>query len=163
MNSTLVKATEHDFSILASLAKEIWNHHYVPIIGQQQVNYMLQKMYSLQALLEQVKEKGHEFYFIETNQEKAGFVSVEWKKDQDTVFIHKFYVLPQQQKSGLGTKVFQQIISLFPKEVKYKLTVNRQNYKSINFYFKNGFVIEQVADFDIGEGYWMNDFVMVRC
>ena len=42
-----------------------------------------------------------------------------------------------------------------------RLTVNRQNYKSINFYFKNGFVIEKTADFDIGSGYFMNDFVMV--
>jgi RimJ/RimL family protein N-acetyltransferase len=43
-----------------------------------------------------------------------------------------------------------------------KLTVNRQNFKSINFYFKNGFKIEKVEDFDIGNGYWMNDFIMVK-
>ena len=48
---------------------------------------------------------------------------------------------------------------LKPEEL--RLTVNRQNFKSINFYFKNGFKIEQVADFDIGNGYVMNDFVMV--
>ena len=36
-----------------------------------------------------------------------------------------------------------------------------QNYKSINFYFKNGFVIERVADFDIGNNFVMNDFVMI--
>jgi hypothetical protein len=35
------------------------------------------------------------------------------------------------------------------------------NYKAINFYFKNGFTIEKVADFDIGDGYFMNDFVMI--
>jgi hypothetical protein len=39
--------------------------------------------------------------------------------------------------------------------------VNRQNYKAINFYFKLGFKIQTVADFDIGNGYVMNDFVMV--
>ena len=42
-----------------------------------------------------------------------------------------------------------------------RLTVNRQNFKSVNFYFKNGFTIERVADFDIGNGYVMNDFVMM--
>jgi ribosomal protein S18 acetylase RimI-like enzyme len=42
-----------------------------------------------------------------------------------------------------------------------RLTVNRQNFKSINFYFKLGFKIEKVADFDIGNGYFMNDFVML--
>jgi ribosomal protein S18 acetylase RimI-like enzyme len=43
-----------------------------------------------------------------------------------------------------------------------RLTVNRQNYKSINFYFKNGFKIERVEDFDIGSGFWMNDFIMIK-
>jgi ribosomal protein S18 acetylase RimI-like enzyme len=42
-----------------------------------------------------------------------------------------------------------------------RLTVNRENYKAINFYFKLGFKIEKVADFDIGQGYVMNDFVML--
>ena len=44
---------------------------------------------------------------------------------------------------------------------KLRLTVNRQNFKSINFYFKNGFKIDHVEDFDIGNGYVMNDFVML--
>jgi len=43
-----------------------------------------------------------------------------------------------------------------------RLQVNRQNYKAVNFYFKMGFIIESVGDFDIGGGYFMNDFVMVR-
>jgi len=43
-----------------------------------------------------------------------------------------------------------------------RLQVNRKNYKAINFYFKNGFTIESVGDFDIGGGYYMNDFVMIK-
>ena len=42
------------------------------------------------------------------------------------------------------------------------LTVNRQNYKAINFYFKHGFKIKSVDDFDIGNGFFMNDFVMEK-
>jgi ribosomal protein S18 acetylase RimI-like enzyme len=44
----------------------------------------------------------------------------------------------------------------------FSLTVNRQNFKAINFYFKNGFVIDEVADFEIGNGFVMNDFVMKK-
>jgi ribosomal protein S18 acetylase RimI-like enzyme len=43
-----------------------------------------------------------------------------------------------------------------------RLQVNRQNYKAINFYFRNGFIIESIADFDIGDGYFMNDFIMLK-
>jgi hypothetical protein len=53
------------------------------------------------------------------------------------------------------------ILKMFPESKAMRLQVNRKNYKSINFYFKMGFVIEEVADFDIGDGYLMEDFVMV--
>jgi ribosomal protein S18 acetylase RimI-like enzyme len=53
---------------------------------------------------------------------------------------------------------FQHILQ--PKSI--TLSVNRQNFKSINFYFKNGFKIKSVEDFDIGNDYEMNDFVMVK-
>ena len=43
-----------------------------------------------------------------------------------------------------------------------RLTVNRKNHIAINYYFKNGFMIEEVKDFDIGDGYEMNDFVMLK-
>jgi hypothetical protein len=35
------------------------------------------------------------------------------------------------------------------------------NVASINFYFKNGFKIEKWADFEIGNGYEMNDYIML--
>jgi ribosomal protein S18 acetylase RimI-like enzyme len=43
-----------------------------------------------------------------------------------------------------------------------KLTVNRKNVQAINFYFSQGFRIDHAEDFDIGSGYVMNDFVMVK-
>jgi ribosomal protein S18 acetylase RimI-like enzyme len=61
---------------------------------------------------------------------------------------------------GYGAKVMGEIKEKF-KGSRLSLTVNRQNYKAINFYFKEGFRIKEVADFNIGNGYVMNDFVMV--
>ena len=76
-------------------------------------------------------------------------------------FLHKFYIVSESSKKGIGTTImnkFQHILQ--PKSI--TLTVNRQNFKSINFYFKNGFKIKSVEDFDIGNDYQMNDFVMVK-
>jgi len=65
-------------------------------------------------------------------------------------------------RKGLGRRSFELLLKSLGDSVKaIRLQVNRQNYKPINFYFKMGFVIERVADFDIGDGYFMNDFVMV--
>ena len=104
--------------------------------------------------------KKHLFYLIQKDEEAIGFMSVSSKNDAD-FFLHKFYIDQQKSNAGIGTQALHLIIDLIkPKSL--TLTVNRQNYKSINFYFKNHFKIERVEDFDIGNGYQMNDFVMVR-
>ncbi len=153
-------AEEKDLSIISKLAKAIWNDHYVPIIGQQQVDYMLDKMYNHQSLVEQLTQKNHVFYLIQKEDEAIGFISVSSENKTD-YFLHKFYIHQQKSNTGIGTKVLNLLIeTIIPKTL--TLTVNRQNFKSINFYFKNEFKIDRVEDFDIGDGYVMNDFVMVR-
>jgi ribosomal protein S18 acetylase RimI-like enzyme len=119
---------------------------------------MLQKFYSAAALLEQVKE-GQRFYLVKSQTETLGFVALSSQEDL-SVFINKFYLKIGEQNKGYGEHVFDLIKEKHPHS-KLTLTVNRQNYKAINFYFKLGFKIQTVADFDIGNGYVMNDFVMV--
>ena len=153
-------AEEKDLSIISKLAKAIWNDHYVPIIGQQQVDYMLDKMYNHQSLVEQLNIKKHVFYLIQKDNTAIGFVSVSSENNRD-YFLHKFYIDQQKSNSGIGTKVLNLLIETIKPKI-LTLTVNRQNFKSINFYFKNNFKIDRVEDFDIGNGYEMNDFVMVR-
>jgi len=143
---------------LAQLAAQIWSAYYPPIIGEAQVTYMLQKFYSAAALLEQVKE-GQRFYLVKSQTETLGFVALSSQEDW-SVFINKFYLKIGEQNKGYGEQVFDLIKEKHPHS-KLTLTVNRQNYKAINFYFKLGFKIQTVADFDIGNGYVMNDFVMV--
>ena len=75
-------------------------------------------------------------------------------------FIQKFYLDQTLAGKGSGTEAHNELVKLLQPSL-MRLTVNRQNFKSINFYFKNGFKIESVADFDIGNGYVMDDFVMV--
>jgi len=157
----VVEADEKDIPVIQQLANEIWWKHYPPIIGFKQVQYMLDKFYSTSSILDQMKNQNHHFFLIQLNNKNVGFVSIsEENKKKKRFFIHKFYILSNKANKGIGTKVFKKLFSIFnPKEV--RLTVNRQNYKAINFYFKNKFVIEKVADFDIGNGFYMNDFVMV--
>jgi ribosomal protein S18 acetylase RimI-like enzyme len=152
-------ATEDDLAEIARLATEIWNDHYVPIIGKAQVDYMLHRMYSIESLRDQLLVKKHQFFLVITDQTVRGFVSVNEEKNQEW-FLNKFYLQQNQSAKGLGTAVFSELKEIL-NPTKITLTVNRQNYKSINFYFKNGFTIQRVADFDIGDGYVMNDFVMV--
>ncbi len=155
----LIPATENDISKIADLALMIWNQHYPDIIGQEQVDYMLDLMYSEQSILAQMHKKHHRFYLISVNDVAAGFISLHEEKKHEWN-INKFYIDQTKSSKGIGTRVFEKLKQLIhPKKI--TLTVNRQNHKSINFYFKLGFKIESVANFDIGNNFVMNDFVMV--
>lgn len=159
-SSLLLKAvSETEIEKIADLAKIIWQKHYPPIIGQEQVDYMLKNMYNTKSLLNQINEKGQQFYFIIFEYETIGFISVTNEKD-GCWMLNKFYVLDKETAKGIGTAILEELKKIIqPKKI--RLTVNRNNFKSINFYFKNGFRIDAVAQFDIGEGYIMDDFIMV--
>jgi hypothetical protein len=157
---TLKPVTKNDFSTIEKLARIIWDKHYIVIISQQQIDFMLSKMYSFEALKKQTEE-GHKLYLIINDAEQeVGFVSIN-SDNENNFWLHKFYILQQKQHTGLGTLVFKKLFSELYQPNSIRLNVNRQNYKSINFYFKLGFKIERVNDLEVGNGYFMNDFVML--
>jgi diamine N-acetyltransferase len=157
-NFVLRLARLDELAAIAAMAKRIWNVHYLPIIGQVQVDYMLELMYSESALQHQVRE-GQVFYIGSLHGRDVGYISVSLK-EQSVYFLHKFYIETDVQGKGLGKLFFEELLKIYADLNTFYLTVNRKNFKSINFYFKLGFVIEEVKDFDIGSGFLMEDFVM---
>lgn len=155
----LIAASEKDIETISQLAKLIWNQHYPAIIGQQQVDYMLNLMYNKESLIEQLNVKKHQFFLISQAGNIVGFISVN-KEDEGNWFLNKFYIDQTKAAKGIGTEAFNLLKSIIqPKKI--TLTVNKGNIKSINFYFKNGFTIEKTAVFDIGNNYVMDDFIMI--
>jgi len=157
MRVTRIENTE-ELKIVRHLAERIWNDHYVEIIGQEQVDYMLGRMYDLESLRHQMAG-GDVFYLLYSDALPLGFSSIR-KENDGSWFMNKLYVETTEHRKGMGAFFFKELIAINDIQT-IRLQVNRQNYKAINFYFKMGFVIERVADFDIGDGYFMNDFVMV--
>jgi len=141
------------------MAARIWRHHYPAIIGEAQTTYMLARNYNLNALAQQHAE-GQQFYWIcQDSGDEVGFMGIS-NPATNHLFIHKFYILPELQGQGIGKAAFKALLENYPETTGVELQVNRQNYKSVNFYFSIGFKILRVADFDIGEGWQMNDFIM---
>ncbi|MCW3070924.1 MAG: family N-acetyltransferase [Bacteroidetes bacterium] len=160
MKLSYKKAGKEEAALIAALAERIWKKHYSTIITRAQIEYMFEKMYSAGSLIRQMNE-GHEFTLVYLDERPVGYISLS-TKDHKNYFLHKFYVEADEQAKGIGTQLLGYIIASLKNPQSIELTVNRQNYKAVNFYFKNGFVIKEVADFDIGNGYFMNDFVMAK-
>jgi ribosomal protein S18 acetylase RimI-like enzyme len=160
LNVSLQEAKPGESIQLNAMANEIWMAHYPKIIGLVQVNYMLEKMYNLETLEQHLSNGPQVFHWVQNFQQNVGFIAVEQRSEVE-LYLQKFYILPPMQGTGVGHKAFEQLATAYPQSQSIKLQVNRQNYTAINFYFKLGFKIECVADFDIGDGYFMNDFVMV--
>lgn len=158
---TFRKATVTDIPLIRQLSEKIWNTHYPPIIGQEQVDYMLNLMYSPESLTKQMTDEGAHFLLAFHENEPVGYLSFSEKNSGD-YFLHKFYVDTTRHRSGIGTRFFNEMTASFKNPKSLRLTVNRKNVKAINFYFKTGFTIESAQDFDIGSGYKMEDFVMIK-
>jgi ribosomal protein S18 acetylase RimI-like enzyme len=160
MKTEVIRASASDIPVIYALAEKIWFDHYPSIISNEQITYMLSNFYSPGALTKQMEE-GHRFYLVLQDGNPIGYLS-ESEVAEGDFFLHKFYIDTQLQRKGIGREVLDIVFNSKPNIRSIRLTVNRMNYKSINFYFRNGFNIEKTADFDIGNGYFMNDFVMLR-
>jgi ribosomal protein S18 acetylase RimI-like enzyme len=161
--NTFIPVNTDGLTAIQILAGEIWREYYPAIIGEEQTEYMLHRFYSPEALASQM-ESGHRFYAAVTeNGDPVGYASVSVDTEHQA-FLHKFYLSAVARSRGNAAEFWNflksELVQMNASVV--RLTVNRQNIKAINFYFRNGFVIEKAADFDIGGGWFMNDFVM-RC
>lgn len=154
-------ATEGDVEHIHSLAEEIWLQHYPPIIGEAQTQYMLARMYALDTLRAQIITHELDYYMWSEDGEEIAFAAIDTEQ-RDYGFISKFYLKDSYRGKGIAQEFMLQLEAIFKKagQKEMQLTVNRQNIGAINFYFKVGFKILRCEDFDIGDGYFMNDFIM---
>ena len=157
---TKVQTTEA-IQLVASLAERIWNEHYVPIIGQEQVDYMVKNFQSEEAISKQVMQDGYEYYLLYFNSRPEGYISV--RMDREELFLSKFYVTKEKRRFGVGKEAMTLIINhgrkLGAKSI--RLTVNIHNTNTINAYYKLGFENQGPIVADIGNGYIMDDYLMV--
>lgn len=158
---TLRKAKEQDIEIIQDIAAATWPATYLELIGQQQIDYMLDKMYNKGELLKQFME-GHTFLIAEDGEKQFGFAGYSIADHEARIYkLHKLYVLPSAHGKGVGkilvNEVFNQVKDAGAAAL--QLNVNKNN-KAKDFYLKGGFTIKESVKIDIGEGFVMDDYVM---
>ena len=158
----LIKANDNtDFQQISELANIIWSEHYTPIIGSEQVSYMLNKFQSASAIADQIKE-GTKYYLIMHHKKPSGYFCISRK--EDSVFLSKLYVLSQFRGQGLGktAMTFIENKTVHLGYSKISLTVNKYNTNAIKAYEKLGFKNVKPEVQDIGNNFIMDDYLLEK-
>ena len=154
--------TNLDFKTISVLSKNIWTEHYTPIIGLDQVNYMLEKFQSEIAIQNQINIDNYKYYLIIYENTAIGYLSI--KNNDDALFLSKIYIDKSCRGKGFG-KIAINFIEEQAKDLNCQtiyLTVNKYNINSIMAYQKIGFIKTEELFIDIGNGYVMDDFRMEK-
>jgi ribosomal protein S18 acetylase RimI-like enzyme len=157
----LIQIKANQLPIIIELTKKIWPLAYGAILSKAQLDFMINRFYTENAL-SQLMDKGHLFYLAQDEKENfVGFLSFEINSAPHKTKIHKIYVLPETQGTGLGRQFFE-LVKEKAKENNQKsifLNVNKYN-NALHFYTRLGFTIIKDEVINIGEGYVMDDYVM---
>jgi ribosomal protein S18 acetylase RimI-like enzyme len=160
---TVRVAGKEDLPIIHELAETIWPVTYGNILTPDQLRYMLDHIYSLPSLTRQQQEQQHIFLLASLGYEYIGYASWSLVEKPGIYKLHKLYIHPKTQGLGLGKALIHVVIDQVMAEnaAALRLNVNRQN-KARNFYEKLGFTVIGEEDVDIGNGYFMVDYIMEK-
>lgn len=147
--------------LIQTLAKDIWNEHYPGIISKEQIDYMLNVMYATKRIEEEMK-LGVVYMLIKVNNAPAGYLSYFHEKADNRVKVDKIYLKKEFHGRGIGQQMLDHV---YKKCVQMNipslyLNVNKKNEKAIRAYERFGFVKSGEINKDVGEGFFMDDFVM---
>ena len=155
--------TPEQIADVASLAREIWTEHYLPIIGRGQVEYMLEKFQSAEAIAEQTA-RGYEYHLATSGGRHVGYIAVVPDSEGDFLHLSKIYVAKSARGHGIGRRMLERVED----ECRRRglkgvwLTVNKNNAGSLAWYGRMGFENVGPIRIDIGGGYVMDDYKMEK-
>ena len=155
----LIEVKEKNIKTLAKLTDEIWHEYWPCILSEKQINYMVEKFQSENAIINQMKNENYKYYFINYENKNVGYVGI--SPHSDYLFLSKLYVKKEFRHKGIGKTVFEKIKDFGFDKI--QLTVNKYNKNTIDAYLKYGFKIIDSVVSDIGNGFVMDDYIMEYC
>ncbi len=149
---------------LRKISREIWYAHYPTIISLEQIEYMLNLMYGVGVIENEISNLGIIYDKVLKNSEIVGYLSygLEKKDKINCLKLHKCYLLPLLHGCGYGQIMLSHVCQQ-AQEMKVKqviLNVNKRNEKAIKAYSRFGFRIIADEIKDVGNGFVMDDYIM---
>ncbi|WP_207435830.1 GNAT family N-acetyltransferase [Sabulibacter ruber] len=157
--SIVVRPTT-DAALIRQLAHATWYPTYQSILSREQIEFMLEEIYSIDSLQKQMDE-GQTFLLLQDNGTPAAFAAFSLLDAEQQLFkLNKIYIHPDFQGKGFGKQLLEEVKERVKSQggIKLELNVHREN-PAQHFYSKNGFKISQIVDIPFGR-FTLNDYIM---
>lgn len=151
--------SEADVRRLAKVARIVWREANVSFCTPEQVEYMIERYQSFEAISGQLMH-GYRYFLIEEGDVIMGYFGVQPQGER--LFLSKFYILKEYRGRKLFSLGLQYMIELCKESglESIYLTVNRNNTHAYEVYIAKNFKVIAEEDNPIGEGFEMNDYIM---
>ena len=165
MGGTSVKrVAREDVAAVAALAREIWYAHYAAIISEAQIEYMLAQRYDPEIIRAELARGDVWWDKLLVEGRMAGFASCFLTGNAGEMKLDKLYVHHDHQRKGGGGMLLDRVLGIARAYgcTTLMLAVNKHNATAIAAYRKYGFRIAEATVTDIGGGFVMDDYIMVK-
>ncbi|HPK09325.1 MAG TPA: GNAT family N-acetyltransferase [Saprospiraceae bacterium] len=157
---TYSKITTDEYLDFKKLVDKIWPSYFSSILSPDQIDYMMNMMYSQESFVADIANSC-QYYFIELNHEKIGYLAYQLNFEPHTCKLHKFYLLEMVRGKGIGRKTISWVESQCKKSKNTGLILNVNRFnETVEIYRSLGFTVIKEIDVEIGRGYLMEDYIM---
>lgn len=156
------KVDIRDAEHIAGLARDIWKAHYTPIVGEDQVDYMLREIHGEDQIRADL-QAGMQYQWILDDQDgRIGYFAYRMEQDTRRMLLSKIYLKETHRGTGIGFRVLEHLVHLAVRHdyQQIYLHVNRNNEIAIRAYRRWGFNPARALKRDIGQGFVMDDYEM---
>lgn len=152
--------TDEEIRALALLAKQIWHEYFITLISKEQIEYMVTKFQSYEALYKAINEEHYTYFLAYEEQTLIGFCGV--KPDKSRLFLSKLYIQKDNRGKGYASLLLKKAIdygNALHLNAIY-LSCNKHNHHSLAIYKQKGFLQIDAVQTDIGQGFIMDDYIL---
>ncbi|MFR9651225.1 MAG: dihydrofolate reductase [Rikenellaceae bacterium] len=163
-NIYIGEAKRSDIDAIREVALVSFVETYQSFISPEQIDYMLDWMYSVKSLNKQFDE-GYRFYILFYCGKAMGYIALH-PKENNVIYLERLYLLNSTQGLGLGSVmmdfVCEQAKRLNSEANRIELNVNRNN-RAVGYYRHQGFDVATQGDYIIeGTEFIRNDYIMFK-
>ncbi len=115
-----------------------WIDTYGEIYSEEAIQKITSRWHAPELLASQIQNPDFFFGVAKENGVIVGLTTVR-KLDKETLFMYRLYISPDRQRQGIGSRLLDEALRIFPGIKRIKLEVEERNHKAISFYEKMGF------------------------